>query len=325
MEMILANANGKEIRTLLENDVDIDLGGSNDFQLTISSGACEQDISFQTRIFIPNTEYGGIIGTQNANTARGAIELSGYTWRGMLNNKIILPDQGQASKVVSGELNSILQDMIYHEYEGIFVIPNISTGIVIENYPFENYCTLLKGLSKMLSSVSHRLSMKYIQQEKGISGYVEIQAVPIVDFSATIEYSQDSQIHFSLMEKRNGTNHMICIESNASDAIHLYVQKDGSIGKAPFYKGIEEITNIFEGNGSLDEVEKNGINKLIEEMNYKKLDFDILDINEDLNIGDIVGGRDYTTGIILKKPIVRKILKIFKGVESIEYKVEGEE
>ena len=39
----------------------------------------------------------------------------------------------------------------------------------------------------------------------------------------------------------------------------------------------------------------------------------------DVQIGDIIGGRDY------EKPVVQKIVKIEQGNLSIEYKVEGEE
>ena len=45
---------------------------------------------------------------------------------------------------------------------------------------------------------------------------------------------------------------------------------------------------------------------------------------KDLNIGDIVGGKDYLTGISLKKPIARKIWTVSSGREKISYKLEGE-
>ena len=47
-------------------------------------------------------------------------------------------------------------------------------------------------------------------------------------------------------------------------------------------------------------------------------------IEGNVDIGDIVGGRDYLTGVIMKKPIGRKIWKLSGGKEKIEYKLEGE-
>ena len=44
----------------------------------------------------------------------------------------------------------------------------------------------------------------------------------------------------------------------------------------------------------------------------------------DADIGDIVGGRNRATGIVLKEPITKEIVKIKNGIETITYKV-GEE
>ena len=43
-----------------------------------------------------------------------------------------------------------------------------------------------------------------------------------------------------------------------------------------------------------------------------------------IDIGDIVGGKDYLTGISMQKPINRKIWSVSSGKEKIEYKLEGE-
>ena len=44
----------------------------------------------------------------------------------------------------------------------------------------------------------------------------------------------------------------------------------------------------------------------------------------DLEIGDIVSGRDYITGILVQKPVVRKILVIRGERMKVEYKLKGE-
>ena len=66
-----------------------------------------------------------------------------------------------------------------------------------------------------------------------------------------------------------------------------------------------------------------GIARLRELMNYKQMDATISDV--DVEIGDIVGGRDRITGMSLQKPIVNKILRMNNGIPSVEYKLKGEE
>ena len=39
----------------------------------------------------------------------------------------------------------------------------------------------------------------------------------------------------------------------------------------------------------------------------------------DIAIGDIVGGRDYLTGIAMQAPVVGKVVKMSSGVQTIEY------
>lgn len=44
-----------------------------------------------------------------------------------------------------------------------------------------------------------------------------------------------------------------------------------------------------------------------------------------VGIGDIVGGRDYLTGMYMSKPVKNIIYEITNDVESITYKLEGED
>lgn len=57
--------------------------------------------------------------------------------------------------------------------------------------------------------------------------------------------------------------------------------------------------------------------------NYKQLRIAVSDM--DLELGDIVGGRERITEITMKSPVVRKIITVNgKGKLSIDYKLKGE-
>ena len=58
--------------------------------------------------------------------------------------------------------------------------------------------------------------------------------------------------------------------------------------------------------------------------NKTEYDMTMEKIEGSMDIGDIVGGRDYLTGVSMKKPIGRKIWTISAGKEKVEYKLEGE-
>ena len=52
---------------------------------------------------------------------------------------------------------------------------------------------------------------------------------------------------------------------------------------------------------------------------------DVAKLGIDVGIGDIVGGRDYLTGMYMAKPIENIIYEITNDTESITYKLEGED
>ena len=69
-------------------------------------------------------------------------------------------------------------------------------------------------------------------------------------------------------------------------------------------------------------------NKLIKELESKKssmsYNMTMTKLEGNIDLGDIVGGKDYLTGISMKKPIGRKIWTISSGKEKVVYKLEGE-
>ena len=328
-QLILADQNLKDIAPVMDAEIDIAIGEENDYEIKIPRDEWRTEYTFGNAFFIKDTEYGGIIGEVDTSTAEDTISLLGRTWRGMLDKKIIRPPTGQDYKRVSGELNAVLGELITEQFDDYFVVSQDDTGVSLTNYQFDRYCTLLSGINKMLKSVGYRLKIRYVQQERGQPGYVELSSAPIVDYSEQIELSQDSQLNFAFKNCRNGVNHLICLgkgELQDRQVIDLYVQEDGSIGSEPHYTGVQEIAATYEDTSSeTDELEEKGREKLLELMNNTSFSMDVESLNIDVEIGDIIGGRDYLTGLYAKKPIVKKIYRVEDGEPSLEYGIEGDD
>lgn len=328
-QLILADRNLKDIDPVMDAEIDIATGEENDYEIKIPRDEWRPEYTFGNVFYVKDTEYGGIIGEVDTSTAEDTISLLGRTWRGMLDKKIIRPPTGQDYKRASGELNAVLGELITEQFDDYFVVSQDDTGVSLTNYQFDRYCTLLTGVTKMLQSVGCRLRITYKQQERGQPGYVELSAVPVVDYSEQIELSQDSQLNFTFKNCRNGVNHLICLgkgELQDRQVIDLYVQEDGSIGSEPYYTGIQEIAETYEDTSSeTDELEEKGREKLLELMNSTSFSMDVETLNMDVAIGDIIGGRDYLTGLYAKKPIVRKIYRVEGGKASLEYGIKGDD
>lgn len=325
MEFIVCNENRMELRPF-PNDgtMDFDLGGENDVEITCTRGQLQMGYW----IMAPGTEYCALIEEMEVNTNSEEETWRGNAIRKLLEQYIIQPPSGQDYRTVSGDANEILESVLGGAFGGIFSFPEELSEIEISSYQFERYTDALTGFTKMLATKNARLDIEVIQGGPNEPFEIMISAVPIQDLSEEIEYSQDSKVNISIEESRRGINHMICLgkgDLKDRQVVHLYAQLDGSISQKQYYKGLQERTEVYDNNNAedLDELIEGGTEQLQDQMNYKKMNLEVQDM--DLQIADIVGGRDYNSGLFLQKPVTQKIVKIEKGTIEIEYKVEGEE
>ena len=324
----LANKDLRELGFIKDANVTVDLNGNRNFSVQIARSNWYEELTFSSLIYIMGTEYGGIIGEVLTDTTLDYVELKGLTWRGRLAKKIIQPPAGSDYKTVSGELHTVMKSLIEPEFDGLFVVSQENTGATVSNYKFDRYCTLLDGLTKMLKSKGYRLKLTF-QREENEPGYLYIEAVPIVDYSNQIELSRDCQLNYTMDDKRDGVNHLIVTgkgEMQDRNVLHLYVQEDGTIGNQQYYAGLQEIAEVYENTSTeTDELEEASIEKLQELMNKKTFKMDVAALGIGVDIGDIVGGRDYLTGMYMAKPVENIIYELTGDVESKNYKLEGED
>lgn len=322
MEMILLDKEMKEIGPVnLEVDFEVgDISALNDFEISTQSLDAYG-------IYIPDTEWGGIIEYDEGTTDSENVTVKGWTWRGLLTQSIIEPPAGSDYRVVSGELNEIVKDILSGVLGGFFAVPDVDTGKTITSYQFKLYTTVLEGLMDMLSGCGYRLKIYAKKLEAGGSVKVFCEAVK----AATLEgqYDEDTGLKLRFIRNRMGINHLICMgtgQLQERQRIDIYVQEDGTIGTTKYYTGFLERTAYYDYNNaeSLEELEKSGTEKLKELAGSRKLEINSVEGTE-LEIGDIVVGRHRSMGIVVEKPIVKKILRIEDGRISIEYQVKGEE
>lgn len=326
MDLILATKDGNDICSLVYTKSDFSIGNTNDFEITISLADWNSNIKFGCRVYAPKSEIGGIIGGIKTDTATDTITLTGYTWRGLLKKKVISPPANEAYKKVSGDLNDILSQIIGNNFNDIIRAKQSKSGISI-TYQFDRYTDMLSGFTKMLSRKNYKLKIEYIQQEQGAAGFVEVSAVPIFDYSQKIELSQDSQVNFISEQVSNACNHLIALgkgELTDREVIHLYADRNGVVSNVQTFFGIDEVCETYE-NVSSENLKEDALKEFDNRIAKSTFKMDIASLGIDVDIGDIVGGRDYITGISAKKPLFEKIITTENGLTSIQYNLEGNE
>ena len=130
-----------------------------------------------------------------------------------------------------------------------------------------------------------------------------------------------------MTDKRNGVDHLVVGgkgDMQDRNVFHLYVQEDGTIGDTQYYTGVEEIMEFYENTSTdTDDLESKSREKLESLMNKQIFEMDVEQLEIDVAIGDIIGGRDYRTGMSMKKPLDNIIVVIKEGTVQKEYKLEG--
>ena len=326
--MVVLATEERELGKIKDSNISIDVNGNKTFSLQIARSNWYKELTFSNYVYIPDTEFGGEIGEVLTNTTLDYVELRGYTWRGMFEHKIISPGDDEDYKIVNGEVHSIMKNIIEPEFDGLFVVSSKNTGVLLENYQFDRYCTMLSGLVKMLKSIGYRLKFSR-KREKGVPGYVLVEAVPIVDYSSQIELSKDCRLNYTMDDIRNGVNHLIVVgkgELKDRNVFHLYMHPDGTVSNQPYYTGKRDIAAVYENAFSeTEELPTIAEEELRALANRTIFQMDVAKIGLDVGIGDIVGGRDYLTGIYAAKPVENITFSITDGVEEKVYKLEGED
>lgn len=325
MEFIIADANRDDIGFIDKTaGVDIDIGSTDDFALSVNLKQYKSEkYAVGNMVYCIGTEYGGILDDPLISTSDNTVTFTGDTPRGMLKKKVIQPPPNQAYRLISGELNCCLNELMGEQFDMLFRVSDYNTGVELKNYQFDRYCTLYDGIIKMLKSVGYRLRIEFVYVDNKVT--IELSAVPVVDYSNDVEFSQDSNFQFKIKKSTNRYNYMIALGSGEltdREIIILHQKESGEVSAVPSVpKGDGVKVYVYDASSS-DALEADAGNKF-DEINTKDTYSMTIRDNLDIEIGDIVGGRDYVTGTVIAQAVTKKIIKLNNGKLTFSYEIGG--
>ena len=316
MDLIYANEKREDIGALLDYSFDLAFGADeNNFELTV--GRQHHCCKAGYFLYVEGTEYGGVIDSIKVDNEE--VIYKGRTWHGILANKVLCPDSEKDYLTVSGEANSVLNQLITRlDLADVFTVSS-EDSLINVSYQFVRYIDGYTGFRKMLVDKNAKLKFTYKE------GMVELSAVPLIDYSQDEQFDDD-QIELDIEKVYTGINHLICLGSGElkdRQVIHLYADSKGNISHTQAYTGIDERVAIYDYANveSLEDLEQGGIDKLKEYLAEGKVSMDFEAEETVYDIDDIVGSKDNITGIEVTASITKKIVTINKGLINIEYKV----
>lgn len=311
-------------------ELDMEIGSylsssRNDFELTVPYSVWNPKFAEGSIIYDNNetNEYGGRIQGITSDTANECVTLYGYTWRGLISKKYVVPPSGAAYYQARGDANDFLRAILDDQFDGLIIGANELCGVEINRDL--RYVNMLEAIEKTLADVGLKLKITFDIQNK----CAVCSAAPIVNYSNDTELNNDYGYNLVAKAIKNGYNHVICLgqgELTERTVMNLYrlssgnITQNGSEAIADGNVGINRRTMLYDYSSveSEDELLQGGIDQL-----NKNQDTNTLEISnvENVDIGDIVGAKDRITGIYMQKQVISKVLTGFVDSIDIEYKV----
>lgn len=312
----IASADGQELRAMDYSGYDFEINGTKaDFEVEMLLSDW-QDIPAGARIYRPDTEYGGLFTRLETDTKTRRISAGGYTWRGMMRNKIIEPPSGENYALDVGDVNDIIKARVEEAFAGLFT-GAAPIGVNV-SYQYKRYCTLEAGLIDMLATVGYKLRIRYGNEIKKVI----VDAVPIVDYTEK-ELSSDMSASYHVLQNRGSVNHLICLGSGQlaqRTVVHLYTDGNGNISQTKTFTGTDEIVAVYDFTSADEELLiENGTDQLKTLQKRNSLSMDVE--GGQVDIGDIVGGRDYITGIAMRAKVTGLLHRSKNGIVTTEYTI----
>lgn len=312
MDLIVTDPSGTPIACHDDYTLDLAYGSDeNDFELTLPSGATR--LRTGSLIWVDGTGIGGIVDqtVDSVTGGVGTIAYKGRDWHGILDSRILEPDTGRDYLTVSGTIPDIIGTLLTRTgLTGLFKADRSSTASVA-SWQFDRYCSLYEGLCKLLRAQGLRLDLT--ATDDGITVGVK----PVVTLGDTVD---SDVIDFDVTDTGRPVNHLICLgkgELRDRAVVHLYADANGTVSHTKTLTGIKERSATYEySNAERAELEAKGREKLQDLQRLSTVSVDIRD-GLDADVGDIVTGRDNSTGLTVTAEITKKTVKVSKGVATV--------
>ena len=316
MDIILANkALAEQGVIYTDYSLDFDTTNTMDYKLT-ATRAIYDKLSTATYLYIPGTEYGGIIDSITHSTSDDSIVARGRSFRGLLNSKIITPDSGQDYKVVSGNLAEILDSiLVENNLDYLYMIDPALTWITLNNYQIARYCSVLYLLNALEGKTGLSLYLAWSTKYHKV----------VITYRQPIDWTSKSlyvQADITTTKTLHKINHLICLGSGELKdrmRVDLYADTQGGISTVQSIVGADEYTQVYDYSNAkdVDDLTTSGTEKLKELIADTPLEVEVKD--GAYAVGDIIGGYDDLMQIKTKATISNVVVNVENGAISYTF------
>lgn len=295
-----------------------------DYELDMAFGADENDFTLEARgagriepgslVFVPGTEYGGIVGVVcPARTEYGdEVSYKGRTWHGVLEDHVICPPAGKTHYTASGDADTALGGII--EALGLGGLFSHTTYAGADVSRQLRYVDGYSGIHSALSAAGLRLKAAWDPSKMRCV----LSAVPAVDWGDVPGIS--GKAVYSAEVDRRKYNHVIALgkgEGTSRAVAHAYADADGNVSGTQTLTGADERAYVYDySNAEADELWAKAREKLLKLRQTDEVDVD-LDSGAGVGVGDTVTVWSPAAGISAKGTVTKLTVKVKDGHATV--------
>jgi len=315
-----------EVRCFVQFDAQISMEPTqeeNDWMLQMPARMWQNcPIRAGHSIYIPGTEWGGVVQRVRHTGSEEMVRVYGLCWRGMLTRKAVCPPEGQTHLVLSSvEGNAAAAQLLDGWQAELFAVSQQHSGVVCSGSV--RYRCLLDALYAVLEGVG-RLRLEFADRR------VLLSAEPIAERSDEIELSQEYEARIISDGKSGDYNHLLALgrgEMLERTVLELWRLPDGTVTDDPEAEGVpapaDYVTYIYDYSAVEDDAELLAAakKKLRELSGTCSVEIELYSSEEGLELTDIVSVRDSVTDMTAALSVVKKSINISSSGVSILHKL----
>ncbi len=308
----MTDPQGRTVERLRSFDLDMAFGADeNDFELDAPGAA---RIEPGSRVFVPGTEYGGVVSVLcPARTRYGdTVSYKGRTWHGILEDHVICPPSGESHLTVSGDANAVLRQLVQAMGLGDLFSAGSYAGINVSGgFRYEAGYT---GIVGMLAASGARLKAAWDTSAMRCA----LSAVPVHDWGDVPGVS-GSTVYSAELDYRK-YNHLIALgkgEGVSRAVYHLYSDAAGTLSEAQSMTGLDERCYVYDySNAELDDLKAKAREKLSKLRQTDEIDVD-LDSGAGVAVGDTVTAYSPAAGVSTRGTVTKLVVKVEDGHATV--------
>lgn len=307
-----------------------DQGATEDFYLDMEIGTDTSDngnntfsvqlpddirIAAGSAVYIDDGRYGGLVQKRISNSAvEGILQWEGRTWEGVLADRVLVPDAGQAYNTASGTDKQCITDLLARLGVTDLFEAGDGTGTAI-SYQYPRYPDGFTALVKMLASKGLRPTF-YVDTSDSTAKVV-VDSVAI----ATLGEVADADLaDVEICADLDPYNHAIGLgqgEGVNRTVLHRYADSSGNVSTTKSITGMLERVIRYENVNDDAEALAEDLEDFLKDLQGQgTVEVDISDEAE-AALCDKVTAYDSRVNASVTVPITKQVVKVEGGIMTV--------